>query len=186
MGLFEGFYTGEEANADNGNFLGSDTFAKRRLKREKEQAKAALLDKWKAELKQCSSRKSLRNYIETYKSETENPYVRQAEDILDNLDFIWSEGSEYALTQYIENHPQGKHIDEAKKLIPQLKQAREERDKKRKEKIESIFTGIAFSIFIIVFLLTFFGTESSFWESGSIALSASAPVYIIYRTFFDN
>jgi len=186
MGQFEGFYTGEETAVDNDGFLDSDTFTRRRLKREQEKAKAALLDKWKAELEQCSSRKLLKKYIETYKSETENPYVRQAEEKLDDLDFQESKVSEYALRQYIEKHPKGKHIGEAENLILKMGLAHADlviQERKQKAEKEDIAAGICLVMMIIVFLLTFFGTDATFWEAGGAAFGAASIMYWLSRQF---
>ena len=46
MGRFEGFYTGGDATVDNGGFSGSEIFTQRRVKKERERAKAMQLEQW--------------------------------------------------------------------------------------------------------------------------------------------
>ena len=191
MGRFEGFYTGGDAAVDSGGFSSNDIFAQRRVKKEREQAKAIQLQQWKNELQQCATRKALRQYIDKYKS-IENPYVKDAEEKIDEMDFKAWKGNENGLNQYITTHPNGKHVDEVKNLISQIRSNAWSRDvakAERKEKVETVFGIIAVSIVVIVFCLVFFGTEASFVEAGGAALVAGFPVAAIYnffvRPFFD-
>lgn len=192
MGRFEGFYTGEDATVDDGGFSGSEVFAQRRLKKEREQAKAKQLEQWENELQQCSNRKTLKRYIEKYKSIPENPYVRNASEKLDEMDFIEWKGNENGLNQYITTHPNGKHVAEAKNLISQICRNTWYQDTAkadRKEKVETVFGIVAVSIVVIVFCLVFFGAEATFIEAAGAALGAGFPIAGIYnffiKPFFD-
>lgn len=184
MGRFEGFYTGETPSDAPVGFADSDMFARRREKKERERAKADQLHQWETELHKCSSRKLLKAYINKYKSVDENPYVKRATEKLDNLDFQDWKRNENGLKQYIAQHPNGRHVEEAKNLILRLKMDANKKESlraERIEKVESIFAIVAIAAFVIVFCLVFFGTDADFWEAGGAALSVGLPIAAIYN-----
>ena len=139
-------------------------------------------------MEQCANRKALRQYVDKYKT-IENPYVKDAEEKLDEMDFKAWKGNENGLNQYITTHPNGKHMEEVKNLISQIRSNAWSRNVARKEKVETVFGIIAVSIVVIVFCLVFFGTEASFMEAGGAALGVGLPVAAFYnflvRPFFD-
>lgn len=122
MGRFEGFYTGGEATVDTGGFSGSEVFAQRRIKKEREQAKIKQHEQWEAEFKNCSSQSSLKSYINTHKNDVENPFVQQAKDKLDDLTFSGCRNVE-DYKKYISNFPSGRHILQAKEAMKRYNQS---------------------------------------------------------------
>lgn len=192
MGRFEGFYTGEEANVNDGGFANSEVFAQRRKKKEREEAKIKQREQWKVEYQQCSTRKALKQYIDKYQYVTENPYVGDAREKLDEIDFKSWKDNEHDLKLYLVTHPKGKYVDEAKKLISQMRNDAWNRNvikADRKEKLEIIFGLLAVVAAVTVFCLDFFGTEANFMEAGGAALGAGAPIagiyYFFVRPFFE-
>ncbi len=116
MGRFEGFYTEGEAAVDNGSFSGSEVFAQRRLKKEREQAKVKQLEQWKTEFQRCSSQSTLKNYINLHKNDIDNPFVQQAKDKLDDMTF---KSCKYLddYKKYLSSFPSGRHTAQAQASV---------------------------------------------------------------------
>jgi len=122
MGRFEGFYTGGEATADNGGFSGSEVFAQRRLKKEREQVKTKQREQWETEYHKCSTQSALRNYINIHKNNTENPFVQQAKEKLDDLTFKSCKNLE-DYKKYLSNFPSGRYTMQAQTAIKRFKES---------------------------------------------------------------
>lgn len=119
MGRFEGFYTGGEAAVDDGGFSGSEVFAQRRLKKEREQAKVKQLEQWKLEFQKCSSQNTLKNYINIHKNDIDNPFVQQAKDKLDDMTFkSCKKHDDYK--KYLSSFPSGRHTAQAQTSVNRL------------------------------------------------------------------
>lgn len=119
MGRFEGFYTGGEATVDDGGFSGSEVFAQRRLKKEREQAKVKQLEQWKLEFQKCSSQSTLKNYINIHKNDIDNPFVQQAKDKLDDMTFkSCKKHDDYK--KYLSSFPSGRHTAQAQTSVNSL------------------------------------------------------------------
>lgn len=116
MGRFEGFYTGGEAAVDDGGFSGSEVFAQRRLRKEREQAK---IKQWEAEFQKCSSHSALKSYISVHENDADNPFVQQAKDKLDDMTFR-SCGNLDDYKKYLSNFPSGRNTIQAQASVKRL------------------------------------------------------------------
>ena len=129
---------------------------------------------YREDFEKCNTRKALRKYISKYTSDLNNPFLNEAADKLESLDFAEAKMSIFEADEYLRNHPHGKHEKEVRVIRAKLEAERTQKEiveKVEKKKDDEWVAIVSLVIFASVFLLSFFVLEIDIKASAILAIT---------------